>query len=334
MSLTPAQLHAHLNDGNWHSGQELADLLGVSRTIVWKQIEKLRSMGVEITASSGKGYRLGENHPGLFDENAIRKCLGDVSPIEAGNILIFDSVGSTNDECMRLINNQKDGQGKGSILVLAEQQTNGKGRRGKQWYSPYASNLYMSISQRFDQGAATLSGLSLVVGIALANVLAQRGLKQVQLKWPNDILFAEKKLGGILLELTGDIAGPCYAVIGIGLNLHMPKEAEQSVDQPYTDLFGIDSAIKWDKNKLVADIVRELHQQLQRFIQAGFNAFQADWLERDSYIGRDVTVSTSTSQIDSGKYVGVGTDGSILIKTTEGVKSFSGGEISLRPQTS
>lgn len=332
MPLTTEQLHRYLGDEKWHSGQELADSLGVSRTIVWKQIEKLRSKGIEVEASSGKGYRLKKSQTGLYIESFIREHLNPVVLSKIGQIIVANSIGSTNDECLKLVNEvgQSEGAEAGDILVLAEQQTNGRGRRGKQWHSPYASSLYMSISQRFNQGASALSGLSLIVGIAVANVLAHAGLQDVQLKWPNDILFDGKKLGGILLELTGDIAGPCYAVIGIGLNLQMPPDAAKIIDQPFTDLVSAGPTINWDKNRLAAQIVNELDEQIEYFRRAGFGPFQERWTERDSFMGQEVVVSSSASQIDAGKHVGVNAEGSILLETANGVKPYSGGEISLR----
>jgi len=325
-----------LNDGNWHSGQALADSLGVSRTVVWKQIEKLRAKGFEIEASSGKGYRLQSRQASLFNESLLKEHINADVLTAIDQIVVADSIGSTNDECLKQVNaqiqEQSEDQKQDSVLVVAEQQTSGRGRRGKQWYSPYASNLYMSFSQRFDQGVASLSGLSLVVGIAVANVLVRNGLQDARLKWPNDIQVANKKLGGILLELTGEIAGPCYAIMGIGLNLNMPADAGQAVDQPYTDLISAAPAGSWEKNGLAADIVNELCEVTQVFRQRGFAPFLSLWMERDAYLGQDVIISSASSRVDSGIHTGVNTDGSILLKTAEGLKPFSGGEISLRLQ--
>lgn len=330
------KLFQMLNDGNWHSGQDLAHSLGVSRTVVWKQIEKLRAKGFEIEASSGKGYRLQARQASLFNESLLKEHLDAGVLTAIDQIIVADSIGSTNDECLKQVNaqiqEQAEPQSQGAVLVVAEQQTSGRGRRGKQWFSPYASNLYMSFSQRFDQGAATLSGLSLVVGIAVTNVLVRNGLQEAQLKWPNDILVASKKLGGILLELTGDIAGPCYAVIGIGLNLKMPVDAGQAVDQPYTDLMSVKPEANWEKNRLAAEIVNELCEVTQLFRQQGFAPFLSSWTERDAFLGQDVIISSAASQVDSGVHAGVNTDGSILLKTADGLKPFSGGEISLRLQ--
>jgi BirA family biotin operon repressor/biotin-[acetyl-CoA-carboxylase] ligase len=213
------------------SGQDLADLLGVSRTAVWKQLNKLEELGLEIESVKGKGYRI----PGgitLLDEQAVRDTMAvDSLPLLA-MLDLRDAIGSTNAEAMSQI---AAGRGSGYVCT-AEQQTAGRGRRGREWVSPYARNLYLSAVWEYEQGAAVLEGMSLAVGVVVARALAACGVPPVQLKWPNDLLYEGAKLGGILLEMTGDPAGACQVVVGIGVNVSMPGKAAEGIDQSWTDV--------------------------------------------------------------------------------------------------
>ena len=220
-----------LANGEFRSGQDLATALGVSRTAVWKQLNNLAELGLEIESVKGRGYRI----PGgldLLDAAAVQAGLQPQAAGLLAQLELLEATDSTNAEVMRQLTG-----GAGSGLVCsAEQQSAGRGRRGRQWVSPYGRNLYVSVAWEYQQGAAALEGLSLAVGVGVARALAACGLPPVQLKWPNDILYGGAKLGGILLEMTGDAAGACQVVVGVGLNVAMPAVAAHAIEQDWTDV--------------------------------------------------------------------------------------------------
>jgi BirA family biotin operon repressor/biotin-[acetyl-CoA-carboxylase] ligase len=240
-----------LADGEFHSGQQLADVLGISRTAVWKQLKKLEELGLEVEASKASGYRL----PGgieLLDAQKIQSGLGTSASPVLTRLWLDSAVDSTNAEAMRQLQ-----QGPCAGLVcLAEQQTAGRGRRGRSWVSPFASNLYLSVVWEFEGGAASLEGLSLAVGVAVAQGLENCGAGGIELKWPNDLLHQGRKLGGILIEMVGDAAGSCQVVIGIGINVRMPRQAGEAIDQAWTDLSQIAPGLPHRNHLLV--LVHEL----------------------------------------------------------------------------
>ena len=243
-----------LADGEFRSGQDLAEALGVSRTAVWKQVNKLASeTGLVIDSVKGRGYRI----PGgieLLDAEQVTAALQPLASRLLTSLVLLESVDSTNAEALR----RAEAGDSSGLVCSAEQQTAGRGRRGRQWVSPFASNLYLSLLRKFDQGAAALEGLSLAVGVAVARALEAAGMPAVQLKWPNDILFDGAKLGGVLLEMIGDAAGPCKVVIGVGLNVVMPAEAARGIDQDWTDIRSVAGSAHPRRNALLAALLNEL----------------------------------------------------------------------------
>ncbi|RLA58346.1 MAG: bifunctional biotin--[acetyl-CoA-carboxylase] synthetase/biotin operon repressor [Gammaproteobacteria bacterium] len=314
-----------LADGEFRSGQDLADALGVSRTAVWKQFKKLGELGLPIESVKGRGYRI----PGgieLLDDTTIRRFL---QPEAAGLLRaleILETVGSTNARAMR---RAEQGPAAGMVYT-AEQQSAGRGRRGRQWVSPYAGNLYLSLVWEFGQGAAALEGLSLAVGVAVARALAACGIGPVQLKWPNDVLFEGSKLGGILLEMTGDAAGACQVVIGVGLNVSMPQASAGAIDQAWTDIDTITGREHPGRNTLLAALLNELLPLVARFEDQGFAHWRDDWQVLDAFAGEHVVLHTGAQQT-AGVARGVDERGALQLETTTGLQSVYGGEISMRP---
>ncbi|MEP4147251.1 MAG: bifunctional biotin--[acetyl-CoA-carboxylase] ligase/biotin operon repressor BirA [Halioglobus sp.] len=315
-----------LSAGEFVSGQELADVLGVSRTAVWKQLNKLEQLGLEIESVKGKGYRI----PGgitLLDEQAVRDAMSVNSLLLLAMLDLRDAIGSTNAEAMSQI---AAGRSSGYVCT-AEQQTAGRGRRGRDWVSPYARNLYLSAVWEYEQGAAVLEGMSLAVGVVVARALAACGVPPVQLKWPNDLLYEGAKLGGILLEMTGDPAGACQVVVGIGLNVNMPGKVAEAIDQSWTDVSRIASGTQLDRNLLLAAILDELLPMLASFEATGFEAWRDEWLSLDAYAGVPVVLH-SGSKKTAGTAMGVDSRGALLLQTASaGIQPVYGGEISLRP---
>ncbi len=316
-----------LASGDFCSGQALANALGVSRTAVWKQLQKLEVLGLAIESVKGRGYRI----PGgidLLQESRVRAPLGEETSALLTELHIDEVVDSTNAEAMRRI-----GQGaRAGAVFTAEQQTAGRGRRGRSWVSPYARNLYLSIIGDFSQGAAALEGLSLAVGVAVAKALENCGVAKLQLKWPNDILYQGAKLGGVLLEMVGDAAGSCQVVVGVGVNVSMPHAVAMPIEQDWTDVASISAAAGVTapgRNELLGALLNELLPLINSFEARGFAPWQAAWQSLDANAGKAVVLSTGGEQI-AGIARGVNERGALQLETTLGVQSVFGGEISMR----
>lgn len=333
--LSPQSLLALLADGQWLSGEALGETFDVSRTAIWKQLKHLKSAGIEIESERGKGYRLLQPMQLLADEH-IKSRLSSHSSALLQDLSLAFSVDSTNIAMMQRVE-MKDALS-GSVM-FAEQQTAGRGRRGRSWVSPLGRNIYCSIVWRFATGAAALSGLSLAVGVASVKALESLGYQGVELKWPNDLLWQGRKLGGILLEMSGDAAGPCHVVVGIGLNLTMSEIVNQSsgkpdmtsdISQDWVDLREIGQFQVVDKNAVAAALLDQLLPMLDEFESLGFSYYLPQWQARDAFIDRDVEIHLSDEQVISGCYKGVATDGGLIVQTAEGEQRLHGGEISLR----
>ena len=315
-----------LQNGGFHSGESLGRQLNVSRTAIWKQLRALEALGLEIESVKGVGYRLPDSFELLSKAtilNHIAESHGDL-PCE---LEIFQSIDSTN----RYARERAEAEAISGAVVLAENQTAGRGRLGKTWVSPFAANLYMSIVWNFDQGAESLQGLSLAVGVGVRRTLVELGLQDVQLKWPNDIYIGGKKLGGILLEMIGDPNGRCTVIIGIGLNVAMPSLAAQEIDQAWTDLQA-QSPSPISRNTLTAKLVVTLFLLLKDFQRVGFKAYRDEWEEADFLKNLPGTVRTVKEGI-SGVVLGVDDSGALRLALPDGeVKRFIGGELSLGPR--
>lgn len=307
-----------LKDGRFHSGEALGAALGVSRSAVWKQLQQLEAeLGLSIHKVRGRGYQLASPLI-LLDEQEI----GAIAPSPAWPVHIYDSIDSTNAEALRLV-----GQGAcAPFIVVAERQTSGRGRRGRQWVSPFAQNIYYSLLLRIDGGMRQLEGLSLVVGLAVLHALREHGLPGVGLKWPNDVLVGRKKIAGILLELVGDPADVCHVVLGIGINANM-QVAEQ-IDQPWTSVRA-ELGRPVDRNQLVSSLSKKLEDYLELHREAGFAAIQAEWERNHLWQGREVSLVAGVNSIN-GTVLGIDQQGALRLKVDGVEKVFSGGELSLR----
>lgn len=314
-----------LADGEFHSGQDLAQALGVSRTAIWKQLNRLQDLGLELESVRGLGYRI----PGgldLLEPPVIRRALSPPAATLLRELVIEPSVDSTNLEAQRRL---QAGQCAG-LVVSAEQQTAGRGRRGRQWVSPFARNIYLSLVWEFAGGAAALEGLSLAVGVGVARALAGCGVPPVQLKWPNDVLHGGGKLGGILLEMVGDASGTCQVIVGVGLNVAMPGAAAAIIDQAWTDITTLSGERRPSRNQLLAALLDELLPLLAGFQASGFAPWREAWMALDAYRDTPVVMHSAEQRL-AGVARGVDERGALQLETTTGVQSIFGGEISLRP---
>lgn len=315
-----------LASGEFVSGQDLAAALGVSRTAVWKQLKKLTELGLQIESVKGRGYRI----PGgidLLTEEAVRDAMQPASLALLRTLDLRDSTASTNADAMRRI---EEGEAIGYVCS-AEQQSAGRGRRGREWVSPYARNLYLSAVWEYSGGAAVLEGMSLAVGVVVARALRNCGVPALQLKWPNDLLADGAKLGGILLEMTGDATGVCQVVVGIGLNVDMPLEQGAGIDQSWTDVARWCPGERPSRSRLLGAVLDELLPLLAGFERDGFAAWRDEWQSLDAFSGETVVLQSAGQQM-AGIARGVDGRGALQLETAAGgVQSFFGGEISMRP---
>jgi len=314
----------YLSDGDFHSGEDIAAHFKVSRTAIWKQIKKLNAMlSCDIASVSGKGYQLSESmvvlnadtilfytskhlHSQIHQVEVLREC-------ESTNQFLLDKV-----ELGYLDN----------YLVLAELQTAGRGRRGRQWVSPFASNIYMSLSWGLAISISQMAGLSLVVAISLAVAMRNNGIENVKLKWPNDIYVDGRKLAGILLELRGESNSPCRAVMGMGINVNMPQEAGECIDQLWVDMKSLLGA-SVNRNKVIGSVLNELIPNLKLFEDKGFSAFMEHWKEFDLLANKVVDISGHAS-LTSGIARSVDSQGALIVEFENEPHHLYSGEVSIR----
>lgn len=322
-----ARLLQALSDGRYHSGQALADALSISRTAVWKQVQRLQGLGLELQTRRGQGYCL----PGgleLLDESAIARALAGRGRSLA--LSVHPVIDSTNQYLLR-----QSGQLPAGVACLAEQQTAGRGRRGRQWVSPFARNLYLSLHWRFEGGASVLEGLSLAVGVVIAEALEDLGIADVQLKWPNDVLAGDRKLAGILLEMSGDPAGHCQVVVGVGVNVAMGAAAGKTIDQQWVDLQQLAQEAgrpRPSRHQLAVALLDRLAGLLEGFAEQGFAAWRERWLARAAYLGERVSVSAA-NRSEQGVMLGVDDSGALRLRIDGEERLFHGGEVSVRPES-
>ncbi len=311
-----------LADGEFHSGEALAGALAVSRASVWNAVRELEAMDLDVYRVRGRGYRF-PRALSLLDRAAVERGLGAAAA--RLSVEVRDNVTSTND----LVLERAAAGAASGMVIAAEWQSAGRGRRGRAWQAGLAGGLAFSLLWRFARGAGALAGLSLAAGVALARGLNALAGISVGLKWPNDIVAKGGKLGGILIELTGDALGPSAAVIGIGLNVRLSDRVRRAIDQPAADLESvIDAAI--DRNALLARLLVELDRALSQFAEDGFARFRSEWERYHAHQGKTVTLVLSDGRTVRGRASGVAEDGALVLETPGGAKRFHSGEVSLR----
>ncbi|MFI3247364.1 MAG: bifunctional biotin--[acetyl-CoA-carboxylase] ligase/biotin operon repressor BirA [Ferrimonas sp.] len=299
-------------DGHFHSGSDLARLIGVSRAAIHNHIKALSDLGIEIFRVRGKGYRLAAPLS-LYDAERLTP--------RAAPIHLHWQIGSTNDVLLQRRMECKNGE-----VCIAEWQTAGRGRRGRSWFSPLASQLCFSYFYRLEQGMAAASGLSLVIGIILAEALERCQFTGIQVKWPNDLYYQQRKLGGILIEVQGQMGEPAELVIGCGINVSLPYLNE--IDQPWADLQEQSTQLI-DRNTLLSIILSALDAGLEQFRRFGFEPFESRWQQRDAFAHQPIRLVMGERCID-GIARGIDRQGNLLIEREGMVKAFAAGEVSLR----
>jgi BirA family biotin operon repressor/biotin-[acetyl-CoA-carboxylase] ligase len=311
----PLTLISILADGEFHSGEQLGDQLGMSRAAINKHIQTLRDWGVDVFTVPGKGYSLPDPIQ-LLNEELIK------SQIETGSVAVLPVIDSTNQYLLDRIETLQSGD-----ACIAEYQQAGRGRRGRQWFSPFGANLYLSMFWRLEQGPAAAVGLSLVIGIVMAEVLRELGAENVRVKWPNDLYLNDRKLAGILVELTGKTGDAAQIVIGAGINLAMRNVATDVINQSWINLQ--EAGINIDRNALAIRIIKELRKALYLFEDEGLIPFLPRWELLDNFINRQVKLIIGDKEIH-GISRGINEQGGLLLEQDGVIKPWVGGEISLR----
>ena len=316
------RLAGYLSVDETRSGEAIASELGCSRTAVWKHVEGLRTLGIEIDAVAGKGYVLREPLE-ILDREMILAGLNPAVRRGLRGLEIETSVDSTNSALRRLpVEDQH------AAVIFAEHQTGGRGRRGRQWHSPFARNLYLSIGWKLENALSELGCLPLVAALATAKALRRAGLKGHKVKWPNDLLLYGRKLCGCLVEVQGDSQGPCYAVLGVGINVRMPASVStDAIDQPWTDVHS--QLPDCSRNRLAVYMLEEMVTGLELFAGQGFAPFEGAWNELDGLRGQSIEVDAGRDTL-RGTAVGINESGALLLDTGEEILTLYSGEVSLR----
>jgi BirA family biotin operon repressor/biotin-[acetyl-CoA-carboxylase] ligase len=315
-----------LSDNEFHSGSAIAQTFGVSRASISNALRDLDETGLTVYKVQGRGYRLLESIQWL-DGDAILRGLGNQA--NSFHLEVLDTIDSTNSLLLGEATKRLSSGSSAIHVIVAELQTRGRGRRGRQWHSGLGDGLAFSMLWRFQQGASFLSGLSLVVGIAIVRALESSDIGGAALKWPNDVVFNFCKLSGVLIELQGDMLGPTVAVIGVGVNLKLSDSIHARINQGVTDIFSICGRVP-DRNALLATLLLHLSCVLKEFEQKGFAQFKDEWVNRHIFEGKSITLRLPDGSTQEGTVHGVSDGGELLLQTSAGLRGFSGGEISLR----
>jgi BirA family transcriptional regulator, biotin operon repressor / biotin---[acetyl-CoA-carboxylase] ligase len=321
-----AQLFAWLADGKFHSGEEIAKVLGVSRSGVWKAAGALRELGATLHAVRNRGYRLAQAAD-VLDAAKIREQLPKDAKEHVAHVDTAWSVVSTNTLLLSRPN-PKSGT---SEVFLAEYQTAGRGRRGRSWIAPPGGAICLSMSWTFKEVPQDLGALGLVIGVCVLRALTALGVKDASLKWPNDLLVEGKKLGGVLIELRAESAGPACVVIGIGLNVALGPSQLEKIAKAGTQATDLKSAgISEPRNAVAAGVIGACIAGLTEFELKGLKPFIEEWREADALRGQPVNVSAADG-VAKGLARGIDLHGALLVETPQGVRRFVSGDVSVRP---
>lgn len=321
---TPYKILHILKDGQFHSGEDLGHQLNMTRSAIWKAVKQLTSNGITIQSITGRGYRI-EGGVDLLDAAAIEKTL-TANTRKNCHVDVLDQVTSTNDYLLQ----HKAPSTTPYHAVLAEQQTQGRGRLGRTWVSPYGNNIYLSLAWCSRKDPLELSGLSLAVAVAIIQALADYGITEgLNVKWPNDVLYDNNKLAGVLVELISESHSQTTVVIGIGMNTFLSPMNARDIDQPWISINDITHK-KVDRNQLAALLLNQLTSMLDVFAEHGFEPFLKTWSQYDSYSGKPIVLSNGDTRIH-GTMQGITEQGELLIKNKQQqLQKIMSGEMSLR----
>jgi BirA family biotin operon repressor/biotin-[acetyl-CoA-carboxylase] ligase len=323
-----------LQDGQYHDGTTIGHALQMTRSAVWKAIKKLQTYGIKFDSIKGRGYALLEPLI-LLEADKIKENLEhenhkkhenhkDHKYHEKIDISVFESLDSSSEYLKAFKHHNK-----AIKICLTEQQTQGKGRFNREWVSPFSKNIYMSCLYPFHKDVSELSGLSLVVGLAILKTLKDSGIhEKLFVKWPNDIICENKKISGTLIEIQAETHGSCHAIIGVGVNVNMLQDPENKISQAWTSMRKILN-VYTDRNKLCANLINRLLDYLQRFNAQGLMSFVEEWNLADCLTGKMIDIKTVHETI-RGEARGINEQGHLILKLADGkTRAFSSGDTTL-----
>jgi BirA family biotin operon repressor/biotin-[acetyl-CoA-carboxylase] ligase len=322
-----AQVFRALADGRFHSGEELAQVLGVSRSAIWKATSALRDLGATLHAVRNRGYRLAAGR-GALDAAKIRDELPQSVREHVAAVDTLWSIESTN---AALLERPNPPAGKSEIL-LAEYQSAGRGRRGRAWLAPPGGAICLSLSWTFREVPEDLGALGLIIGVCCLRALGKLGAQDLTLKWPNDVLCRGRKLGGVLIELRAESQGPACVVVGIGLNMALGSALIDQIAASGTEATDLNDAglDKVSRNQVAAELIGACLQGLIAFEREGLKPFIAEWRDVDALHGRPVSVSGADG-VAKGLARGIDLHGALLLETPQGIRRFISGDVTVRP---
>lgn len=332
-----------LSDYNYHSGENLAKVFNTTRAAICKRVSKINNFlsqcsDLYINTLVGKGYCLNKVFDYLdldyISQNILNKNI---------NLKFFPSIDSTNNF---LLSNKLDSDKYN--IVISEHQSAGRGRmslftsnnisennKKKYWYSPFGNNIYLSIGCYYTGVQYGLLGLSLIIGIIIAEVLEDifKTLDinpvNIGLKWPNDVYINNKKIAGILTEIQGDPNGSCKLIIGMGINIYHNKNNNDNIDQPW---IALDQVIdnNLNRNIIIAKIIDKFVNYYQDFIQTGLNKFIEKWQKYDILAGKFIELINNNTDRKTGLALGIDNQGALLVNISGVNQVFHSGEISVK----
>jgi BirA family biotin operon repressor/biotin-[acetyl-CoA-carboxylase] ligase len=330
MNETAERLVRLLADGDLHSGARLAETLGVTRAAVWKVVGDIRAHGIEVLSHDRRGYQL-ESPVELLEPAELQAVAAAARLPWPRHCEVVFEIGSTN----ACLHDAPAPPPDAPRVVFAELQTAGRGRRGRDWIAPFGSGLTFSIGWTFAEMPADLAALGLAMGVCAVRALRALGATDVGLKWPNDLVHAHRKLGGLLLQMRSEAGGPAYVVIGLGLNLRLPPRARDAIAAPLatpvTDLADACAAkTSPGRTAVAAHVAGHMLAGLEQFTREGFAPFAAEWAAYDSLRDAPVTVLRHDGAFE-GVARGVDAEGALLVETSQGRRErVHAGDVSLR----
>lgn len=264
-----------------------------------------------------KNMNLSDQNCNQLDHTYIAENLS--SEIQHYPLIILETVDSTNQYALI--------QADTALTCLAEYQTQGRGRQGRQWISPYASGLCLSIKQRYSDLIYPLSGLNIALAVTVARTLQQFGIPEIQIKWPNDIQWRNRKLAGLLLE-SRCLTYQCYdVVIGIGINVKMPLQSKVAIDQLWVDLYTI-TGKTLSRNQLAVQLINQCWHTLLTYPQSGLTNFLPIWQTFDVLYGRQITLHTPKESV-VGVAQGINMEGALILQLNDQKRYFNDGSVAL-----
>lgn len=321
------RLLRNLNQDGFRTGTEIGAVLGLTRAAIHKHIQALVAQGVPIHRVPGRGYRLADGVV-LLDAGLVIDRLSPRARALLGVLDVLDEVDSTSAEIARAL----DFGVSRYRVCLAEKQIAGRGRRGRGWVgSPYR-DLMMSVGLEYSQWPPQLPALGLVTALTVVRALEGLGVDGLMVKWPNDVVYADQKLCGVLLDVAGEAHGACRLVVGIGINVSMDENLARSIDQRWVDLEAVGGR-PLDRNAVAAHVLDALLPMFESFPRDGFAAYREQWRRRDALQGRGVMVRAADGQVMEGEAAGVDAAGRLQVRGAGGeTRVFTQGDVSVRPR--